>query len=336
MNMTPNERARQRLDFVRAQLGPDAPEPVSASSDAGFRSYWRTQDAAGCSLIVMDCPPGLDDPRPWLRIRQVLKAGGVRVPAVLSTDTEAGFLLMEDLGGPTLLQTITPATADTWFAHAIEQLVRIQRIPVPRDLPDYDAALVQRELALFPDWFLGRHLGLELSELEQAGLQKVCARLETAFLGQTQVLVHRDFMPRNLMPMADDLAVLDFQDAVRGPLAYDVISLFKDAFLSWPQTRIDTWVAEYRRAALDAGLPVPDADTFRRDLDYTGIQRHLKVLGIFARLQHRDHKPRYLADAARFLGYLDTTLPAYPELAALHGLLQRRVFPLIAPLDLPS
>ena len=284
----------------------------------------------------MDSPPELEDPRPWLRLRQLFKTGGVRVPSVLATDTEAGFVLMEDLGGPTLLQLIDADNAEHWFERALTQLLRIQRIPAPASLAAYDEALIRRELALFPEWFLGRHLGIELSELEALVLERAFDTLATAFLAQPQVLVHRDFMPRNLMPVDEDLAVLDFQDAVRGPLAYDVLSLFKDAFISWPQARIDAWVVRYRERALAAGLPVPAADDFRRDLDFTGVQRHLKVLGIFARLQHRDGKPRYLADAARFLGYLDAVLPAHPELDGLHQLLRRRVFPRLAPMELPQ
>ena len=329
-------RAAQRLAFVRTQLDHNASDPVSASSDAGFRSYWRTQDNNGRSLIVMDSPPEREDVRPWLLLREVFKSGGVRVPEVLAQDLEAGFLLMEDLGGPTLLQRVEPGNADAWFTCAREQLMRIQRITPPAGLAHYDEALIRRELALFPEWFLGHHLGITLDAAEQQALAGVFDHLVTAFKRQPQVLVHRDFMPRNLMPLADGVAVLDFQDAVKGPLAYDVLSLFKDAFLSWPQARIDGWIDDYRAAAIDVGLPVPSAEGFRRDLDLTGIQRHLKVLGIFARLQHRDSKPRYLADAPRFIAYLKDTLSRHPELAALDALLDRHVIDHIAPLELPQ
>ncbi len=189
---------------------------------------------------------------------------------------------------------------------------------------------------MFPEWFLGRHLGVTLDTDEQQALAGIFDRLVAAFMRQPQVLVHRDFMPRNLMPLANGVAVLDFQDAVHGPLAYDVLSLFKDAFLSWPQVRIDRWISEYRTAAIDAGLPVPSVDGFQRDLDLTGMQRHLKVLGIFARLQHRDSKPRYLADAPRFIAYLKDTLSRHPEFAALDALLDRHVVSRIAPLELPQ
>ena len=331
-----NERAALRLAFVRAHLGEEAREPVAASSDAGFRSYWRTQGHDGRSVIVMDSPPTLEDVRPWLKLHALLHEGGVRVPAVLARDVEEGFLLLEDLGGPTLLQSIDADNADHWFGHAREQLLRLQRIALPHDFPAYDAALVRRELALFPDWFLGTHLGIVLDASERAALDHAFDVLVASFLAQPQVLVHRDFMPRNLMPLADGVAVLDFQDAVRGPLAYDVVSSFKDAFLSWPQTRIDGWTAQWRDAMRDAGLPAPAPDAFARALDLTGVQRHLKVLGIFARLNHRDGKPRYLADAPRFVAYLDAVLPRHPELAALHALLHTRVFPRIAPMALPQ
>lgn len=336
MSQATAARAAQRLAFVRAELGGHAPAPVSASSDAGFRSYWRTQDSAGRSLIVMDSPPAREDVRPWLRLREVFEAGGVRVPRVVAQDLEAGFLLLEDLGRPTLLQVVDAGNADTWFARAREQLLRIQHIAPPVELAHYDDALIRRELALFTQWFLGRHLGVTLDAAERHALADVFDRLVAAFIRQPQVLVHRDFMPRNLMPLQEGLAVLDFQDAVRGPLAYDVLSLFKDAFVSWPQARIDRWLAEYRAAAIDAGFAIHSADSFQRDIDLTGVQRHLKVLGIFARLQYRDEKPRYLADAPRFVAYLKDALSRQPDLAALDALLDRHVLARVAPLDLPQ
>ena len=319
-------RADARLDWLRRQLGADIPPPQRASVDAGFRSYWRVL-APGGSRILMDAPPGLEDVRPWLRIRDLLEAGGVRVPRVLAGDAAAGFLLLEDLGHETYLQALDAGDADALFAAAIGQLLRLQAIAPPPDLPAYDAALLERELRLFDEWFCTRHLGLALAADERATLDAAYAVLVAAALAQPQVLVHRDFMPRNLMPAADGPAVLDFQDAVRGPLAYDVLSLFKDAFLSWPQARIDAWWQQYHARAAAAGLPVPAPARFRRDLDLIGVQRHLKVLGIFARLHHRDGKPKYLADAPRFLDYLQAVLPAYPELAGLDALLRTRVRP---------
>ncbi len=333
---THSPRDLERLAFARAHLGAAAPVPERASSDAGFRSYWRTCAADGSSRIVMDSPPDREDVRPWLAMQARLRAGGVRVPGVLAQDAENGWLLLEDLGSDTLLQRIDAHNADLWIGRAFEQLLRLQRIALPDDIPAYDETLVRRELALFPEWFLGRHLGLSLAPAENSAWQDACAVLLRAFQSPAQGLVHRDFIVRNLMPADEGVAVLDFQDAVRGPLAYDVLSLLKDAFVSWPQARTDGWIDSYLHAARAAGLTLPEAEAFRRDVALIGVQRHLKVLGIFARLQHRDAKPRYLADAPRFLAYLDRTLPHHPELAPLHALLADRVFPRLAPLELPA
>lgn len=335
MSDAPSARAARRLAFVRAQLGAQAPTPIRASSDAGFRSYWRSFDTAGRSVIVMDSPPELEDARPWLRMQQLLAAHGVRVPAVRAHDLEHGLLLLEDLGRSTLLDVIDADSADAHFNQAHEQLLRIQCITPPADLPAYDEALIRRELELFPTWFLGRHLGSTLDTTETAALVRVFDRLVEAFLAQPQVLVHRDFMPRNLMPLPEGMAVLDFQDAVRGPITYDLVSCYKDAFLSWPQSRIDGWTRDYRDAAGSQGLAVISAEGFQRDFDLVGVQRHLKVLGIFARLHHRDDKPRYLADAPRFIRYLKSMTADQPELVALDALLDRHVLPRIAPLELP-
>ena len=322
-------RAQARTDWTRAILGDPRALPVRASMDAGFRSYWRVPVAGG-TRIVMDSPPELEDVRPWLRMHDVLDAGGVRVPRVLARDAEAGFLLLEDLGTQTYLQVIDAGNADALFDAAIGQLLKLQAIAPPADLPRYDEDMLLRELRLFDEWFCTRHLGLSLACGELETLDASHRVLTDAALAQPQVLVHRDFMPRNLMPVDDGPAVLDFQDAVAGPMAYDVLSLFKDAFLSWPQDRIDGWVAAYHARAGGAGLPVPALARLRRDVDLIGVQRHLKVIGIFARLCHRDHKPKYLADVPRFFGYLDAVLPRYPELQGLQRFIEARVKPALA------
>jgi N-acetylmuramate 1-kinase len=319
-------RATARTAWARKATGEPALDLERASMDAGFRSYWRGQTAGG-SRIVMDSPPDKEDVRPWLRIRALLEAGGVRVPQVLSEDAEHGFLLLEDLGRETCLHVIDADSADAWFDDAVTQLLKLQAIAPPEDLPAYDEAMLTRELKLFDEWFLGRHLGVTLDCGDLEHLELVYRRLIDAALAQPQVLVHRDFMPRNLMPADNGPAVLDFQDAVRGPIAYDALSLFKDAFLSWPQDRVDVWLDRYHARAIAAGLPVPALARFRRDADWIGVQRHLKVMGIFARLNYRDAKPKYLADAPRFLAYLDGVVPKYPELAPLGALLDRHVRP---------
>lgn len=321
-----NARDEARLQWSRSALGDDALQLQRASVDAGFRSYWRTQ-GHGIARIVMDSPPELEDVRPWLRVRDLLEGGGVRVPQVLARDVEAGFLLLEDLGGPTLAQVIDEANADAWFDAAMAQLVRLQKIAPPSGMGEFGEALLQRDAGLFEEWFLRRHLGLELDCGDAERLQGVQRLLMDNALGQAQVLTHRDFMPRNLMPTHPEPAVLDFQDCVRGPIAYDPVSLFKDAFLGWPLPRVDAWLERYHQLARDAGLPVPSLECFRRDADWLGVQRHLKILGIFSRLHYRDGKSKYLADVPRFIGYLDGVLPRHPQLQPLALLLQERIKP---------
>ena len=330
--LPPDPRSAARNAWARAHGA--AAEPVRASMDAGFRSYWRLSTDQG-SRILMDSPPELEDVRPWLRVRALLEGGGVRVPRVLAEDATAGFLLLEDLGTDTYLHALHGDNADALFDDAVTQLLRLQAIAPPAELPAYDEALLARELRLFDEWFCGRHLGLALDCGDLEALDAAYRVLIDRALAQPQVLVHRDFMPRNLMPTgggpaSDGPAVLDFQDAVRGPIAYDVLSLFKDAFLSWPEQRVDGWLDRYHARAAAAGLPVPGRARFRRDADLIGIQRHLKVIGIFARLKHRDGKPRYLADVPRFFAYLDAVLPAYPELAGLSRFIEHKVKPGIA------
>ncbi|GAA5005408.1 phosphotransferase [Pseudoluteimonas lycopersici] len=328
--MTANDdaRAEARLAWARAASGDANTTLERASMDAGFRSYWRSSGTP--SRVVMDSPPDKEDVRPWLRIRDLLDAGGVRVPQVLARDVEAGFLLLEDLGANTYLHLIDESNADALFDGAVSQLLKLQAIPAPADFPAYDEALLARELRLFDEWFCGRHLGMTLDCGDLETLDGAYRILIDAALAQPQVLVHRDFMPRNLMPADDGPAVLDFQDAVRGPIAYDALSLFKDAFLSWPEERVDEWLARYHQRAHAAGLPVPELARFRRDADLIGVQRHLKVIGIFARLNHRDGKPKYLADAPRFFAYLDAVLPKYPEFTPLQRFIEAKVKPAMA------
>ena len=292
-----------------------------ASSDASFRRYFRWQ-AEGRSLILMDAPPPQEDCRPFVKVAAMLAAAGVHVPRILAQDLEQGFLLLDDLGRQTWLEVLDADNADALFEQALQALVQFQQLPVEGELPAYDDALLRRELQLFPDWYLQRHLGVELNAEQQAQWQQVCDLLVNSALAQPRVFVHRDYMPRNLMLSEPNPGILDFQDAVCGPLSYDVTSLFKDAFLSWPEERVQGWLQRYWEMAAAAGLAVPgEFAEFRRMSDLMGMQRHLKVIGIFARICHRDGKPKYLSDVPRFFTYIEAVLARRPELAVLGELL---------------
>ena len=324
-----DNRAILRLHWARHALGNADAGLERASTDAGFRSYWRSVGVTP-SRIVMDSPPDREDVRPWLSIRDLLEAAGVRVPQVLARDVDAGFLLLEDLGGPTVAQLINDANADTHMDAAITQLLRLQSLALPADFPVFGEALLQRDAGLFEDWFIRRHLGIELDCGDSERLELAQRRLMDNALAQPRVPTHRDYMPRNLMPVEAGPAVLDFQDLVLGPIAYDPVSLLRDAFLSWPEARVDAWLRRYHARAIEAGLPVPALETFLRDADWCGVQRHLKILGIFARLHHRDGKPHYIKDAQRFFVYLDAVVPRYHQLAPLRELLDNTIKPAFA------
>lgn len=322
-------RAHARLAWAKQAMRDTNINLERASTDAGFRSYWRSV-GPDPSAIVMDSPPDKEDVRPWLRMRELLAAGDVRVPRVLAQDIESGFLLLEDLGTTTYLHDLTEENADDLFGAAISQLLKLQAIAPSADLSHYDETLLLRELRLFDDWFCGTHLNITLDCADMEALDTAYRQLIDAALAQPQVLVHRDFMPRNLMQADDGPAVLDFQDAVIGPIAYDALSLFKDAFLSWPGQRARDWLCDYHARAHATGLPVPELQRFLRDADLIGVQRHLKVIGIFSRLHHRDGKPKYLTDVPRFFDYLGEALPRLPELAGLADLIENKIKPAMA------
>jgi len=294
---------------------------VGIGSDASSRRYFRWVDGAH-RFVVMDAPPPGEDCRPFVRMAEWLQAAGIHVPQVLAADLAQGFLLLTDLGEQTYLEVLNEDNADALFEQALQSLLLIQRTPPPSDLPAYDAALLQRELQLFPDWYLARHLGVSFNKAQYSAWQRICALLIENALAQPKVLVHRDYMPRNLMLAVPNPGVLDFQDAVSGPLGYDVICLFKDAFISWPEARVALWLKRYWALAGQAGIAVPGvfAD-FQRDCDLIGVQRHLKVIGIFSRICYRDGKPRYLADLPRFFRYLQEVLARRAELFELSSLL---------------
>lgn len=317
--MTTREAALQ--SWVEAQLGAGPVRLEPASSDASFRQYFRV-DAGNGSRIVMDAPPPQEDCRPFVQVAGLLQAAGVHAPAILAQDLERGFLLLSDLGRQTYLDVLNAGNADTLFADAIDALIAWQAASRPGILPPYDRALLRRELRLFPDWYLERHLDYRPDAAERDVLDRVFTLLEDSALAQPQVFVHRDFMPRNLMVSDPNPGVIDFQDAVYGPVTYDPVCLFKDAFISWPPERVDAWLRDYWEQARAAGVPVQeDVAEFRRALDWMGLQRHLKVIGIFARICHRDGKPHYLTDIPRFLGYVREVAARYAEFAPLLELL---------------
>lgn len=307
--------------------GLDPQAVVLASADASFRRYLRVASRTGsASCIVMDAPPALEDTAAFIRLARQMQQLGIRGPQVLEADPAQGFLLLTDLGARSLLpelQQAEPGTADAWMRQAVQVLVQWQQRMPSEGLPVFDAAMLQRELDLFPQWCVQAEFGVQWTDAQQQTWQRICQRLIDNALAQPLVAVHRDFMPRNLMIQDGQLAVLDFQDAVQGPLCYDMASLLRDAFHSWDEEREIDWAVRYWQLARKEGLPV-DADfgAFWRSLEWMGLQRHLKVLGIFCRLKHRDGKPRYATDLPRFFAYATKVALRYRELAPLMPLMQ--------------
>jgi hypothetical protein len=310
-------------DWLAACLNTTDFTLAPASEDASFRRYFRVS-VAGTTRIAMDAPPAHEDCRPFVKVAGLMHDAGVHVPLVLAQDLDRGFLLLSDLGTTTYLTALESGSADALFGDALDALLKWQLASRPGVLPEYDEALLSREVQLFPDWYVARHLGCEFDAAQMLEWREAVAPVLRAALAQTQVFVHRDYMPRNLMLSTPNPGVLDFQDAVYGPVTYDVVSLFRDAFLSWEEARVIDWTARYWTKAKQAGLPVPaDFGVFYRDFEWMGLQRHLKVLGIFARINYRDGKPRYLADTPRFVRYAQAVCARYSELAPLARLIDR-------------
>jgi aminoglycoside/choline kinase family phosphotransferase len=305
----------KQLEGARFTLTP-------ASEDASFRRYFRAELPGGASYVVMDAPPDKEDCRPFVHVARLLSAAGLHAPRIHAADLAQGFLLLSDLGRRTYLEVLNEANAAALLGDAIEALVRWQLATQPGELPPYDEALLRRELNLFPEWYVARHRNIQLPESRMNALEQIFRQLVASALAQPKVYVHRDYMPRNLMLSEPNPGVLDFQDAVIGPISYDVVSLLRDAFLSWEEERVLDWSVRYWERARAAGLPVdPDFGEFWRALEWMGLQRHLKVLGIFARIHYRDGKPKYLADTPRFIGYARAVAKRYAALAPLLELL---------------
>jgi len=321
----PDERAAARLAWTRSALGDTTLNLEPASSDASFRSYWRARHG-GTSWIVMDSPPALEDPRPWLAIGARLAAAGLHVPSVHASDLAQGFLLIEDLGNRLYLPALDASSADALYGDAMDALLRMQTRVDPADLPRFDRTVLVNGLEVMPEWFLRRHLGHTPDCGEWDVLEAAFDTIVRNALEQPRCFVHRDYHSRNLLIVENNNpGIIDFQGALHGPLTYDLASLLRDAYVAWPQERVEHWVEAYRQRLLDAGM-IDDTITrerFLRWFDLTGMHRHVRVLGQFYRLWYRDGKPGYLADVPRVYHYVVSVAQRYPELADFAALLER-------------
>jgi N-acetylmuramate 1-kinase len=327
-------RLRDIAQWVSVDLSLGPIELAPASADASFRRYFRVKRGRE-TYIVMDAPPGKEDLQPFLKVAALLSKVGVHVPEVLGCDATRGFLLLSDLGSRQYLDSLKAGReVDTLYADALAALARMQL--AGRDqfgiLPEYDRELLVREMALAPEWFLGRHLGLVLDANMRAMLDDLFELLVASALAQPQSFVHRDYHSRNLMICAErNPGILDFQDAVRGAVTYDLVSLFKDCYIAWPEARVRAWALQFRESLLQAGWAVARDDAeFLRWFDLMGLQRHIKVLGIFARLWYRDGKRGYLADLPLVLAYTRAAAERYAETADFARFLALRVEPAFA------
>lgn len=320
------QRLEQLKRWLSDDLGLPAYDIAPASADASFRRYFRIR-FDGESRIVMDAPPEKEDSRPFVTIARRLHGIGLNVPQILAEDLTQGFLLLSDLGSQQYLDVLNDETVERLYGDAMEALITLQaRGPGGGELPPYDHELLWREMELFRDWYLGTHLGLELSDSEQKLLDETFTLLAQNALEQPAVSVHRDYHSRNLMVNEQNPGILDFQDAVHGPITYDLVSLLRDCYIAWPRERVETWALTFHDRAVEEGvLRQNQQDRFLRWFDLMGVQRHLKASGIFARLNHRDGKPGYLNDIPRTLGYVVEVSDRYPELQPFLHLLQERV-----------
>lgn len=306
------------------QLDLDTLAPASA--DASFRRYFRieSKNPDFGTLIIMDAPPQHEPLDAFIKVDLLFSEAGLNAPKILEQNSAEGFLLLNDLGNKTYLAELNNETADHLYQDATHALVQMQLASKPNVLPSYDAVLLQRELDLLPEWYLKKHLCIELTDLQQAQLKKSFELIIENNLAQAKVFVHRDYHSRNLMVTeVNNPGVLDFQDAVYGPITYDAASLWRDAYIAWPEERVIDWVIKFWEQGRKVGLPMPeDFGQFYRDFEWMGLQRHLKVLGIFARLSHRDGKDGYLKDIPLVLEYAIATANRYIELKPLARILE--------------
>ena len=337
------QRQQQVTEWLKSQF-PNAPFTLApASADASFRRYFRATFADGSTKIIMDAPPQHEDCKPFLHVAQLFEKAGTHTPHVYAQNLAQGFLLLSDLGNTTYLQALAAENAAQLYGAATDALIKIQLASRDNELPPYDEALLRRELNLFPDWYIAKHLGVTLSEKQQAKLEQVFTRIVANNLAQPKVYVHRDYHSRNLMHIStpsplmgegwgegeenkrgflNNPGIIDFQDAVYGPITYDLASLFKDAYIKWDEAEIMDWLIRYWEKARKAKLPVrEDFGEFYRDYEMMGAQRHIKVLGIFARLCHRDGKDAYLKDMPLVMSYLRAACVRYIDLKPLLNIL---------------
>lgn len=330
-----DKRYEALKEWTGRVLGAAAFDIRPVSADASFRRYFRI-NLGQQSLIAMDAPPDKGDMRAYVAIARRFHALGLNVPEVLQEDHERGFLLVTDLGEQPYLPNLNAQTVERLYGDALGSLIVLQAgtstDAVDKLLPDYDVTLLTREMEIFREWYLGRHLERVLSSAQNRVLDEVFAQLAKTALSQSKVWVHRDYHSRNLMvTRPNNPGILDFQDAVTGPVTYDLVSLLRDCYISWPRERVEDWVKGYHELALQSGIPVGEDDArFLRWFDFMGVQRHLKATGIFARLKHRDGKPSYLADIPRTLGYVHEVSARYPELQPLQALLRELKLPGVA------
>jgi len=329
------DRLRLLRDWLADVVGAREFSLAPASADASFRRYFRLTFSEGDSLVAMDAPPAREDCGPFVQVETLLREAGLHAPEILALDLERGFLLLEDLGSLSYLDVLDDDSADALYRDAMQALLTMQREVPVAGLPAYDRALLEREMQLFQDWLLESHLGMVLDEPSRRMLGTATTALVESALEQPVVCVHRDYHSRNLMVVEGfNPGIIDFQDAVAGPVSYDLVSLLRDCYVRWDDARVDAWVMEYWESARGVGLlgdvTVPQ---LLRWFDLMGVQRHLKAAGIFARLYHRDGKPGYLADIPRTLGYIVSVGRRRAEVAGLAELVSGRVLPALQTLS---
>lgn len=313
----PRDRQLALRSWLQTELNSQSLTLERASTDASFRSYWRVRISPERTLIAMDAPPEKENSAAFIRVGSYLADAGLHTPKIYASDLDQGFVLMEDLGTVSYADALTPASADALYGDALSALASIARLE-PDFLEPYAAQRFDDEMEIFVEWLVTAHLGVSLTQEQQRDWSGIKALLIDSALEQPSVFVHRDYHSRNLMVCSDDNpGVLDFQDALRGPITYDPVSLLRDCYVRWPEDRVDRWLASYRAQVLPllpAGVSV---ETWRRWFDWMGVQRHLKAAGIFARLHHRDGKPGYLADIPRTMRYVVAICAKYRQLQGL-------------------